>query len=440
VLLCAAIVAALVSFIACTAPAADTNEVTPTGTTGAAPTSTSAKTTATVSVSVTSPAEDSRAINIGIGAAELDYYEIYFRRHDWNKTNAYIDGDFAQQPPTVGNNADMEPEEIFFGSGKIGGKAANITLTHIHPEKGTRFDVLLLGGRKETADANRILLAGAFLNTGTEGTSNTDYATTDTVAGASNTRGVLIKLDRVNQITLSPKFFTVWSKLSTSDGNPATTDSASVRAQGYIGQDIAAGTSYYPTMFIGKSVATLQKAGFTLDPEDGWVTSGSAKWGIKSINSQAWMPGKSTAAGGNVALTGGSLDTAVVAWTTDFVFYGPEITFKDGAGDSINDLDTQVLNKVANTYGKIYAHVAFNPFGQTLKGTPWHIQPGLNYQDLSIYTTEDGASATIDGGAVVLRFGDPDSVGIHLPVNTAYETADPPAEPGTTSIDFEGFN
>jgi hypothetical protein len=404
VLLCAAIVAALVSFIACTSPAADTNEVTPAGTTGATDASAGAKTgSTTVSVNLSSPQGDSRAISVSAGSALLDYYEIYFRRTDWSGTGTTADG-----------VATLSPSEIFFGSGKPGGRAATISLEGIAPgADGTAFDILLLGGKQATADTNRILTAVAY-----EGSK-------------------AIKLGVTNSITLSPSFFGVFVNLFANDGT-ANDDMGGTwmsSPQGYVGFDVPDDDSitYYPGLSVNSAMTPLITAGFAtaaLSSTSGlnWLANGS--YGLRTVGSPSWKTGASGATFSTSFSAPLTRIVAVGATGRNKILGADPVTFKYGT--YVNT--TKTLYLVGNTYGKLYAHLVINPFGQTHKGNRWYIQAGLNYLDLETLDPETASSATFAGGARALKFGNPDSLGRHLPDNDWAQS------PETLVIEVEGIN
>jgi hypothetical protein len=403
--LCAlAIVAgALVSFIACTAPDADKNEPTPAGTVASTKTK-----SATVTVNVSLPQATSREISLAAGRVLLDYYEIYFLKHD-------------HTTPIAAN-------EIFFGSGVPGGRAASITLEGIDPTVGTRFDVLLLGGRQATADANRILLAVDYQNDGTEpAATSLDTPSAET---GDNNYGVLIMPNRVNAITLTPDWVETRLYLWTTDtaGDEAQI-SIGFAHMGYVASSPTDTVAFYPGLYMQDATALLD-AGFNLDGGTSW---GSGKYGVSAIDTMNWKAGPSP---GNVRTLSYSSDLTSAIKTTPngrLKVVGAPIKFKAAGYVSTDDAAGVTLNSVANTYGKIYAHLSFNPFGQTHKGSKWHIQSGLNYQNLCTVTSE--GVETIDGGAFVLKFGDPDNANCHLPDSGV--TAPPPVNP--LGIEVEGF-
>jgi hypothetical protein len=299
-------------------------------------------------------------------------------------------------------------------------------------------------------------MAVAFTNHGTE-PDNTDYTVSDVdydlqtqtnvrALVPPNTRGVLIKTDRTNHIALSPKWINVSARpMTTTGGNALVADSA-IKDLGYYGYEVPnTAAAIYPGLYL-ENIAPLVAAGFGAGElssnAPGWVVS--AQSGIRAINTSAWKTGSTDATKTTSVTTTLTHLEAIGASSDDYTAINTATPRKFKFAGYENPDTGITLNSVANTYGKLYAHMSINPFGQTLKGSTWHIQPGLNYMDFENNFVTETASK-IDGGARVLRFGgagDPESNNCFLPVNPNLPVVAPPVIPeGTTTaieVDFNG--
>jgi hypothetical protein len=380
VLFCAAIVAALVSFIACTSPAADTkNEVTPTTTVAPKPGASAKNTTVTVPISaVTNPEADSRQISAAYGQLHLDYFEIYFRN-------------------SVGDDVDTGNDgHVFIGKARKGETAISINITDPIPEGGVYYDVLLLGGKEQAGGA--ILMANAYTpdvliiphtqNTVTLDvlwlTSRVMIKTTDLTAGADNT-------DFLGDLSDTTGFTTFRIPQS----------------------KVTADLTLYPIMTVN-GMWPLYRAWKEEDTGDiaatlggGWVTSNTAKY---------WFDACGNAAETNWTIAAGAKRyaanfTSLKPWfengfgnVTTFIFNAaaPLTVSPDGSGSSPD------IKNVLNTFGRLYAVVPIRPMGARCKGVTWYIQGGAqNYYHLQETT---GPGANLFGGLLIAFGGTVDAL------------------------------
>jgi hypothetical protein len=368
----AIVAAALVSFIACSSPDADKNEVTPTvPSVPAAPVGTAK--TQTVTVSLATPEADSRVLATPYEPVHLDYFELYFRN-------------------TMGDSKDTEHDgAIYFAKAVRGTPTINITIPAV-PDSGVAYDVLLLAGKK--LDGAAALL---FAN---------DYVS-----------AVDIVPNGVTTITLNAKWLATRIRLFTY--NPITGDGSSavdtewVDPPGYHdlhlsyieespllngGDDV----SIYPVMMVD-NLAPLLDAGLTTTTltNNTWVRTNAAAVFLEAM--------------GTTAQTNWSFPRATSVFNTVGPRYTNEATkmFTVSGGITINAATgsgTATIQNVLNTYGRLYGTIPVRPFGPGTgavgdkRGVIWYIQGGAaNYYNLE---GADGTKAESAYGGLLIGFGD----------------------------------
>jgi hypothetical protein len=345
--------AALVSFIACSTPDADTNEFTPTapvvpGTTAGA----TKDVTVTIPLAhIQEPQADSRDISAAASRPIANYYEIYFK---------------SRVTGTIYSASVMKG-------------ADNLAISVPASAEGIKYDVLFLVGKKLNSGA--LYLASAFTNDD----------------GSSGTTGVPIKTGITNLISLTLSW-TDETYMATS-----VTHNVTVNGYGSFNHQVDNDGTFTP-LFRVTGVGPLVKAGFALPTESTntqfavvgtptelnadsvpWVMQtgttpfNDARYWLEPVGAAAWT------APGPIAFDKVYADAT--GTPSILYFKAPEI---DDIGTTITDS--------SNSYGRFYGKLDFRPFAST-GATRWCIWSGYNYSNMQ--AAGDG------GGAVLLVIGSP---------------------------------
>jgi hypothetical protein len=371
----AAIVAAIGSFIACTAPAADAkNEVTPTTT--AVPKPGKAKTT-TVTVPISAyadPEAADRHIDFVYGKLHLDYFELYFRNTDVASGSQYEDD----------NDGD-----VFFAKAAKGASAISISIPSIPAGQSLHYDVLLLGGK--ITEGGAVLLANAY------------SPHFEIVEGTQNT----ITLN-VQYLSSRMRLYTKNLSTEVIDGNKVINfDERTGGTKGigdFAAQRLPAGEAtttltLYP-QYLATGLGPLYDAWGTAAATlgGGWV--GTAKYWLDALGTAAenqWSTKRISAA--FTTLTPASPKTPTSHADDDTFLFQPAapITVIEGTGGSAT------IKNVLNTFGRLYAVIPVHPFGSAGQGVTWSIQGGgVNYY---ILTGIQGSYEYGAYGGILFAFG-----------------------------------
>jgi hypothetical protein len=326
-----------------------------------------------VSVTVALPKTqgESRYIDGDSSIALIDYFEIYFRRHDWA-----THGPEASMRDTVTNV--LEADEIFYGSATLG--SGSLVLSIPATPAGIRYDVLLLGGKK--IPGGHILLASAYTSDGTEPAGPDSLAGSDGNAAEgtvnNNNYGVLIKTGRRNTVTLPLVSYLdvvidVADTIGGYSGFKRTTDA------------LEADSSTRPALTV-TGFKPLNDAGFVYANDAAWLDA-SGKGYVRAM--------------GTRALSNWSGDKLVSEPLDNLQTYS---SASETAGiNTTNGIPLTDELGMVGTFARVYAQGIVNPFGQTHKGSKWTLQSGLDFYKLQ---TNDGAGHLGPGGAVILQLGD----------------------------------